>query len=181
MKKRLDEKPIAVKFNKNEIILDQLRNKGLRITEQRRLLIEIILDDECSSCKEIYFRAVKKDSTVGIATVYRMVKTLEDLGVINRKNLYIIDYNNLNIKNEQQVLFIDEKTEQTVEVKKGDWFKHLQEALIEQGFTEVENISILIKNNNKEEKEGKCDDQLSNSCHCDNFGCKYHCKKHNAS
>jgi len=181
MKKRIDEKPISVKFHKSEIILDQLRLRGLRITEQRKLLIEIILDDECSSCKEIYYRAVKKDLTVGIATVYRMVKTLEDLGVINRKNLYIIDYNNLNIKNEQQVLFVDEKTEQTVEVKKGDWFKHLQEALIEQGFAEVENISIIIKNNNKKEKEVKCDDQLSNSCHCDNFGCKYHCKKRNAS
>jgi len=77
-----------IKSGKRDMILDQLRKKRFRITEQRRILIEIILEDECSSCKEIYYKTVKKDATVGIATVYRMVKTLEDLGVINRK-IYI--------------------------------------------------------------------------------------------
>jgi Fur family transcriptional regulator, ferric uptake regulator len=172
--------PFLVKIHKREIILEQLRKKGFRITEQRRLLIDIILDDECSSCKEIYYKAVKKDSTVGIATVYRMVKTLEDLGVINRKNIYQIDYENLDIKKEQQVLYVDGKSEKAVEVKEGLWLKELKKTLIEQGFTDVEDITVIIKNKNKDEEE-KCDDQLYNSCHCNNTGCKYHCKKYNAS
>ncbi len=180
MKKTLDKNPISVRAHKSEIIQEQLRKKGLRITQQRKLLIDIILEDECSSCKEIYYKAIKKDSTVGIATIYRMVKTLEDLGVINRKNLYLIDYKNLDIENDNQVLFIDEKTEQVTEVKKGEWFSSLKKTLMEQGFTDIENISILVKNSNKEE-EAKCDDQLYNSCHCDNISCKYHCKKRNAS
>ena len=51
-------------------------------------LLDIILDEDCSSCKEIYYKAVKRDDSIGIATVYRMVNTLEDIGVISRKNMY---------------------------------------------------------------------------------------------
>lgn len=180
MRNTYENKSVAVKVEKRELILDQLRKKGFRITEQRRLLIDIILEDECSSCKEIYYKAVKKDTSVGIATIYRMVKTLEDLNVINRKNIYLIDYDHLDIESDKQVLFIDEKTDEAVQVKKGEWFKSLQKALIEQGFSDVENISILIKHKEKEE-EVKCDDRLSRSCRCNNTSCKYHCKKRNAS
>ena len=63
---------------------------GCRITNQRQLLIDIILQDECCCCKEIYYQAIKKDPTIGMATVYRMVKTLEETGLIKRKNLYRI-------------------------------------------------------------------------------------------
>lgn len=173
-----DTIPLAIQ--KRDMILEQLRKKGFRITEQRKLLIEVILEDECSSCKEIYYKAVQKDASVGIATVYRMVKTLEDLDVINRKNLYLIDYDNLNLKNDQKILFIDEKSEQATEIKKGDWFKELQKALIEQGLHDIDNLSILIKNKNNS-KEDDLDDRLHNSCSCDNTGCQYHCKKRSAS
>ena len=71
-------------------ILQELRKNGCRITNQRQLLIDIILQDECCCCKEIYYQAIKKDPTIGMATVYRMVKTLEDTGLIKRKNLYRI-------------------------------------------------------------------------------------------
>lgn len=172
--------PMPVQLKKRELILDQLRKKRFRVTEQRRLLIDIILEDECSSCKEIYYKAVKRDSTVGIATVYRMVKTLEDLGVINRKNLYLIDYNHLDIEHEQPVLYIDEKTEQAVDIKKGEWFKSLQKALADQGITDTSDITVIIKNKKRDEEES-CDDQLYNSCSCPNTVCKYHCKKRNAS
>lgn len=175
----IENEPVLVKIHKREIILEQLRKKGFRITEQRRLLIDVILEDECSSCKEIYYKAIKRDSTVGIATVYRMVKTLEDLGVINRKNLYLIDYDNLDLKQDQQVLFVDANSDKVVEVEKGVWFKELQKVLVSQGITDIDNISILIKNKNKE--EDNCDDQLYNSCNCNNTSCKYHCKKCSAS
>lgn len=73
-------------------IMDELRKNGCRITSQRMVLINIILQDECSSCKEIYYRANKVDPTIGMATVYRLVKILEDAGLIHRKNMYQIDY-----------------------------------------------------------------------------------------
>lgn len=72
-------------------IIEELRKNGCRITNQRLLLIDIILQDECGSCKEIYYQANKQDPSIGMATVYRLVKTLEDAGLIHRKNMYRID------------------------------------------------------------------------------------------
>jgi len=77
--------------DKKGYIIQELKKRGCRITSQRRLLIDVILQDECSCCKEIYYRASKKDPSIGMATVYRMVKTLEDAGLIQRKNMYRID------------------------------------------------------------------------------------------
>ena len=78
--------------SKKGYIIEELRKNGCRITNQRQLLIDIILQDECSSCKEIYYQASKVDSSIGMATVYRLVKTLEEAGLIQRKNMYRIDY-----------------------------------------------------------------------------------------
>jgi Fe2+/Zn2+ uptake regulation proteins len=77
--------------SKKVLIMESLRKNGCRITNQRQILIEIILQDECSSCKEIYYQAGKVDPSIGMATVYRLVKTLEEAGLIHRKNLYRID------------------------------------------------------------------------------------------
>ena len=70
-----------------EIILTKLKEKGCRITKQRLRLIDIILQNECSSCKEIFYRALEEDDKLGVATVYRMVNLLEEIGAISRKNI----------------------------------------------------------------------------------------------
>lgn len=76
---------------KKGFIIQELKRRGCRITNQRQLLIDIILRDECSCCKEIYYCAAKQDPSIGMATVYRLVKTLEEIGLIQRKNMYRID------------------------------------------------------------------------------------------
>ncbi len=76
---------------KKSFIIEELKRKGCRITNQRLILIDILLQDDCGSCKEIYYRAAKQDPTIGMATVYRLVKTLEEAGLIQRRNLYRID------------------------------------------------------------------------------------------
>ena len=66
-------------------VLNQLQKAGYRITEQRKLLLHIILNNEYSSCKEIYYAAKKQDDKVGIATVYRTVQLLEDMELIHKE------------------------------------------------------------------------------------------------
>lgn len=76
-----------------EIILKKLKEKGCRITKQRRILLDIILEEDCSCCKEIYYKAIKMDKKIGTATVYRMINILEEIGAISRKNMYKIACN----------------------------------------------------------------------------------------
>lgn len=80
----------AVKMQR-EMILQRLKEQGCRITKQRLALIDIILENECSSCKEIYYKAVRMDEKIGIATVYRMINMLEEIGAISRRNMYKVE------------------------------------------------------------------------------------------
>lgn len=73
-----------------EIVMQRLREQGFRITRQRRILLDVILNEECACCKEIYYKASSIDEGIGAATVYRMVNLLEEIGAIDRKSMYRI-------------------------------------------------------------------------------------------
>ena len=75
-----------------ERIIEKLKESGCRITKQRLIILDIILKQECSCCKEIYYQASKLDQNIGKATVYRMVNTLEEIGAISRSNMYKVLY-----------------------------------------------------------------------------------------
>ena len=72
----------------NNSVIEQLKKQGFRITKQRKLLIDIILSETCSCCKEVYVLASKKDPGIGMATVYRTVDALEKIGVLKRGIVY---------------------------------------------------------------------------------------------
>ena len=67
-----------------EEVIHKLQESGRRVTRQREILLEVILAGSWSSCKEIYYEAAKRDPSIGLATVYRMVSTLEEIGVFSR-------------------------------------------------------------------------------------------------
>ena len=75
-------------IEQKEVIVGKLKDSGCRITKQRLILLDVILEGECGSCKEIYYWASKIDRSIGTATVYRMIITLEEIGAIDRKNMY---------------------------------------------------------------------------------------------
>ena len=50
-----------------ETIFRKLRACGGRITAQRKILLDIILEEECVCCKEIYYKAIKKDVKIFFA------------------------------------------------------------------------------------------------------------------
>lgn len=88
------EKKPAVNYHRTrmqkEMVLQRLKENGFRITKQRKILLDIILQEECACCKEIYYKAIAIDPLIGAATVYRMVNILEEIGAISRKNMYRI-------------------------------------------------------------------------------------------
>lgn len=152
-------------MQKKEWILNELRKRGFRITNQRKLVIDIILEEDCTCCKDIYYQAAKKDSSIGIATVYRMLRMLEEIGAIDRKNLFQISCDNMCQPSKPgEVLFLEEG--KTSKVEAGEWLVLLKQMLRENGFINNDEISIVIK---KEENcEVKVDDRLChwNQCSC---------------
>ena len=57
--------------------------RGMRMTEQRRVIARILEDSEDHpDVEELYRRSVKVDAKISISTVYRTVKLFEDAGII---------------------------------------------------------------------------------------------------
>jgi len=116
-----------------QLILEKLKKRNCRITAQRKLIIDIILENKCSCCKEIYYQAIKKDATIGIATVYRMLALLEEIGAINRKNMYQIQSETLGENNvmtsaqEEKIIFVNKNNR--VELIQASWYNEIKEHL----------------------------------------------------
>ncbi|MEN5084108.1 Fur family transcriptional regulator [Bosea sp. TWI1241] len=63
----------------------QLRKAGLRMTQQRRLILRILAEsDDHPDAKGIFSRAFACDPTLSLSTVYRTMKLLETQGAIER-------------------------------------------------------------------------------------------------
>ena len=59
--------------------------KGLRMTEQRRIIARVVAEAyDHPDAEELYRRAAAIDPHISIATVYRTVKLFEDAGILER-------------------------------------------------------------------------------------------------
>ena len=73
-----------------EIVINLLKQHNKRITKQRLTMINVIMRNDCHNLKELYYEIWKVDSSIGQATVYRMITTLEEIGVLKKVQGYII-------------------------------------------------------------------------------------------
>ncbi|MCC5980947.1 MAG: transcriptional repressor [Oceanicaulis sp.] len=59
--------------------------KGLRMTEQRRVIARVLSSaDDHPDAEEVHRRASEIDNRISLATVYRTVRLFEDAGIIER-------------------------------------------------------------------------------------------------
>ena len=59
--------------------------KGMRMTEQRRIIARVLAaSDDHPDVEELYRRCARIDEHISISTVYRTVKLFEDAGIIER-------------------------------------------------------------------------------------------------
>ncbi len=71
--------------DKHPPLEEQCVAKGMRMTDQRRVIARVI-EEACDhpDVEELYRRAVAVDSRISISTVYRTVKLFEDAGIVAR-------------------------------------------------------------------------------------------------
>ncbi|MCR9067471.1 MAG: transcriptional repressor [Rhodobacteraceae bacterium] len=69
----------------SDTILSRCEARGLRMTEQRRVIAQVLeASDDHPDVEELYARASARDPNISIATVYRTVKLFEESGIIDR-------------------------------------------------------------------------------------------------
>lgn len=109
-----------------------------RLTPQRRLVLEILMDnkDHHLSAEEVYRLSREKGEDIGIATVYRTLDLLEEMGLIHKLNFgdgrsrYELEHSPLEHQhhhllclNCQEIIEVEEdllqRLEETIEKKHG--------------------------------------------------------------
>jgi len=78
-----------VKQNETFIhLVEELRQKGLRMTPQRLMIVEAVENSmDHISAEEIYAQVIKKYPNVNISTVYRTLDTLAEMKLVTRTDL----------------------------------------------------------------------------------------------
>lgn len=68
-----------------DTIIARCEAKGLRMTEQRRVIARVLQNStDHPDVEELYARASNVDAGISIATVYRTVKLFEESGILER-------------------------------------------------------------------------------------------------
>ena len=67
----------------NETIEQKCISKGVKLTEQRKIIAKVMSEaNDHPDVDELYNRVSKIDSKISIATVYRTVKLFEESGIV---------------------------------------------------------------------------------------------------
>ena len=106
----------------SSVIEQKCLKRGLRLTEQRKLVAKVMSESEDHpDVDELHKRVNKLDSKISIATVYRTVKLFEEAGILTKhdfktgKARYELndDHNHLiDIKTGEIIEFVDDEINQ---------------------------------------------------------------------
>jgi Fur family transcriptional regulator, ferric uptake regulator len=70
-----------------ESLAEVLRNRGLRLTAQRQLVLDAVHELGHATPDQVHARVAARAAGVNITTVYRTLELLEDLGLVTHTHL----------------------------------------------------------------------------------------------
>ena len=116
-------------MSKKEQIIEKLKENGCRITKQRKML------------------ASQADEKIGVATVYRMINALEEIGAINRKNMYKVDCAQDCPEDGGCIIMLDDDT--IFKLTETGWNKVIREGLKHCGYVKDQKVTSIKLPDNK--------------------------------
>ena len=131
-------------------IEEKCLKKGLRLTEQRKLIAKVMSQSgDHPDVDELHKRVSKLDSKVSIATVYRTVKLFEEAGVVAKH-----DFKGTKARYEQTTMehhdhLIDVNTGEIIEFVNNDIEKLQKKVAEELGYKLVDHRLELYGTKNK--------------------------------
>lgn len=103
--------------------------KGLRMTEQRRVIARVLsMSDDHPDAEELHRRASAEDPRISLATVYRTVRLFEEAGIIERHDFRDGRSRYEEVGDDHHDHLIDLKSGEVVEFV-NDEIERLQEAI----------------------------------------------------
>ena len=106
-------------------------------------VIDSILENDCSSCKEIFYKTTKINKNIGAATIYRTLNVLEEIGAINRKNTYQFSCQT----DLKSLVVVTMEDGQIYELSLAEWEEVLREGIQACGYGNGQRvISVMHKN-----------------------------------
>lgn len=89
---------------------------GLKMTEPRRAILDVLAHSEDHpSVEDVYARAKKKDPAISMATVYRTLGLLDELGLVYRHEFSDADHARYEVNEEHHHHLIDLDTGKVLE------------------------------------------------------------------
>ena len=137
-------------------IMNKLRQAGCRITKQIKIILGIILQEECTCCKEIYYKAARRDSKIGMATVYRMMNMLEEIGAVSRRGTYKVS----GLPAQDGVCLVELEDNSTITVSMATWNQIVQCGLEACGYTQGQKVKCVVAGQPGDREEEKRWEQL---------------------
>ncbi len=117
--------------NPNSNLEQTCAAKGLRMTEQRRVIARVLeAATDHPDVEELHRRAAAVDPKISIATVYRTVKLFEDAGVITRHDFGAGRSRYEPVPDEHHDHLIDLRTGEVIEFRDEE-IERLQRAMAE--------------------------------------------------
>lgn len=114
-------------------------DKGLRMTEQRRIIARVLsASDDHPDAEELHRRANTLDASISLATVYRTVKLFEDSGIIERHDFRDGRARYEEVPDEHHDHLIDVKSGQVIEFHSEEIEKLQEEIAHKLGFKLVD-------------------------------------------
>lgn len=113
--------------------------KGMRMTEQRRVIARVLSgSDDHPDVEELYRRCAEIDHNISISTVYRTVKLFEDAGIIERHDFREGRARYEQMRDEHHDHLINLRTGEVIEFKSQEIEKLQAEVARQLGFRLVE-------------------------------------------
>lgn len=100
-------------------LISRCADAGLKMTGQRRTILQILGQSGHPSVEEVYEKARAIDSSISMATVYRTVNLLDELGLVTRHD-FKENFSRFEVNMEHHHHLIDVETGDVIEFQNED-------------------------------------------------------------
>lgn len=123
-------------------VIHRLRADGYRITKQRILIIDTLLEHRFECKKAVCYYVQQKDPSIGMATVYRFLQVLEQMEVLKPESSYMVQVEEKLHQEQKCAVFMHNNKK--IVLKYSEWKQAIIGLIEKKGYSAVDIDKILF-------------------------------------